>query len=135
MAPISRLSTGVREGDNLNLSVAVAVDHEVRETSKRHAARTVLGSHSRYGSTQPRLATDQVRHSPDLRDEPGAEAGPAAFVPGHGSSEFLLCRRLNPPAASLFEKLRFNPTAYVFPVRGDRLPRIQHCAAPLRRGC
>lgn len=134
MAPVSRFSTGMREGDEMNLVVAVAVDHEVWEAAKRQAAYSVLGL-----ALAVRLRPIRVDVGPAsgrARPQQGIRRQDRAG--GLRTSPLQLGTRPPPPiqlaVASLREELRFNLSADVFPVRGNRLPSIQHGASALDLG-
>jgi hypothetical protein len=125
----------VCEGDDLNVGVAHAVDHEVWEAPQRHSAHFVLGSHPRDEAAQAWLPANCVENGLDFRQESSAEAGAAAFIPGDGGTKFPLPPPPRPAAASLLNELRFNAAAYVLPIGRHRLPGVEHFASPFDLGC
>ena len=101
MTPVPGLATCMSEGDDLNFGVAFSVDHEVREPPKRDSACAVLRSHARHRITDAGLTPDQVHDSSLLGEKLCTQTRAPVLVPGHGSPELLLRRRVKPPPLHL----------------------------------
>lgn len=85
----------MRKGDDLNLHVSLAVDHEVRKASKRDAASPMLSTDSRHRTANCWTTLDQLESRSNFRQQTQTESTTLSFVPVHSGAELQFRRRKN----------------------------------------